>query len=217
MSRSALERLQLERLKTTVSRCYERIPFYHRKMDDLGVKPSDIHSLADVRKLPFTVKDDMRANYPYGLFAAPLKEVVRIHSSSGTTGKPTVVGYTRNDLELWAEVCARFICAAGVTEDDVAQVTFGYGLFTGGFGLHYGLEKVGASVIPAAAGNTERHLMLMQDFGSTALIGTPSYALHLGEAVNEAGIRGKIKLRWGLFGGEPWTDQMRAEIQEKLG
>lgn len=217
MTRSALESLQLERLKTTVSRCYERIPFYRRKMDDLGVKPSDIHSLADIRKLPFTVKDDMRANYPYGLFAVPLKEVVRIHSSSGTTGKPTVVGYTRNDLELWAEVCARFICAAGVTEDDVAQVTFGYGLFTGGFGLHYGLEKVGASVIPAAAGNTERHLMLMQDFGSTALIGTPSYALHLGEAVNEAGVRGKIKLRWGLFGGEPWTDQMRAEIQEKLG
>jgi phenylacetate-CoA ligase len=217
MTRSALERLQLERLKTTVSRCYDHIPFYRKKMDELGVKPSDIRTLSDVRKLPFTVKDDMRANYPYGLFAVPMREVVRIHSSSGTTGKPTVVGYTRNDLEVWAEVCARFICAAGVTADDVAQVTFGYGLFTGGFGLHYGLEKVGASVIPAAAGNTERHLMLMQDFGSTVLVGTPSYALHLGEAVAEAGIRDKIKLRFGLFGGEPWTEQMRAEIQAKLG
>jgi phenylacetate-CoA ligase len=159
----------------------------------------------------------MRDNYPYGLFAVPLKEVVRIHSSSGTTGKPTVVGYTRNDLDLWAEVCARFISAAGVTSDDIAQVAFGYGLFTGGFGLHYGLEKVGASVIPAAAGNTPRHLMLMQDFGSTALICTPSYALYLGEAVQEAGIGKKVKLNTGLFGAEPWTNEMRVQIENKLG
>lgn len=217
MSRRRLEELQLERLKAVVSRCYDRIPFYKEKLDEAGLKPSEIHSLSDIRKLPFTTKDDMRTAYPYKLFAVPLKEVVRIHSSSGTTGKPTVVGYTRNDLETWAELCARFITAAGVTSDDVAQVTFGYGLFTGGFGLHYGLEKVGASVIPASAGNTQRQLMLMQDFGSTALVCTPSYGLHLGEAVNEAGIRNKIKLRWGLFGAEPWSNQMRAEVEAKLG
>ena len=217
MSRSKIETLQLERLKATVARTYDRVPFYRAKMDEAGVRPSHIQSLVDIRKLPFTVKDDMRNNYPYGLFAVPMKEVVRIHSSSGTTGKPTVVGYTRNDLDTWAEVCARFICAGGVTEDDIAQVAFGYGLFTGGFGLHYGLEKVGVSIIPAAAGNTERHMMIMQDFGSTVLVCTPSYALHLGEAVNAAGIRDKISLKWGLFGAEPWTAQMRAEIEEKLG
>jgi len=217
MSRRNLERLQLERLKETVRRIYDRVPFYRQKMDEAGVRPSEIHSLSDVRKLPFTVKDDMRANYPFNLFAVPMKEIIRIHSSSGTTGTPTAVGYTRNDLDLWAELCARFISAAGVTSDDVAQVAFGYGLFTGGFGLHYGLEKVGAAVIPASAGNTQRHLTLMQDFGATTLVGTPSYALHLGEAVNESGIRDKIKLRWGLFGAEPWTSQMRAEIEQKLG
>jgi phenylacetate-CoA ligase len=217
MSRSKLEALQLERLKRSVQYAYDRVPFYQNKMKEAGVCPSDIHSLADVRKLPFTTKDDMRTAYPYGLFAVPMKEVVRIHSSSGTTGKPTVVGYTRNDLELWAECCARFISAAGVTSDDIAQVAFGYGLFTGGFGLHYGLEKVGAAVIPAAAGNTQRHLMLMQDFGSTTLICTPSYALYLGEAIEEAGLKDKIKLKHGLFGAEPWTRQMRMEIEDKLG
>jgi phenylacetate-CoA ligase len=217
MPRSALESLQLERLKAAVSRAYDHAGFYRGKMDESGVKPSDIRSLSDIRKLPFTIKDDMRACYPYGLFAVPMKDVVRVHSSSGTTGKPTVVGYTRNDLNTWAELCARFITAAGVTSDDIAQVAFGYGLFTGGFGLHYGLEKVGASVIPAAAGNTERHLMIMQDFGSTVLVCTPSYALHLSEAVNEAGIRSKIELSRGLFGAEPWTNQMRLEIEAKLG
>lgn len=217
MSRSALERLQIERLRETIEYAYDRVPFYMQKMDELGVKPSDIHSLSDIRKLPFTEKDDMRANYPYGLFAVPLSKVVRLHSSSGTTGKPTVVGYTKNDLDIWADLCARFISAAGVTSEDVAQVAFGYGLFTGGFGLHYGLEKVGAAVIPASAGNTQRHLMLMRDFGTTALIGTPSYALHLGEAVTETGMEDKLKLRWGLFGAEPWTNQMRTEIEEKLG
>jgi phenylacetate-CoA ligase len=217
MPRGDLDRLQLERLQETVERCYDRIPFYKEKMDGMGIRPADIRSLADARLLPFTVKGDMRANYPYGLFAVPMKEVVRIHSSSGTTGKPTVVGYTRNDLEMWAELCARFITAGGVTSDDVAQVTFGYGLFTGGFGLHYGLEKVGVSVIPASAGNTQRQLMIMEDFGPTTLVCTPSYGLHLGEAVVEAGIRDRISLRWGLFGAEPWTNRMRIEIEQKLG
>lgn len=215
--RAALDALQLERLRATVARVYESVPLYRRKFDEVGVRPADIASLSDARKLPFTVKDDMRANYPYGLFAVPMREVVRMHTSTGTTGKPTLVGYTRNDLDTWTDLCARIITAAGVSPDDVAQIAFSYGLFTGGFGLHQGMERVGASVIPASAGNTERHLMLMQDFGTTALAGTPSYALHLAEAVEEAGIRDKLKLRWGLFGGEPWTDRIRAEIESKLG
>jgi phenylacetate-CoA ligase len=217
LSRTALDRLQLDRLQTTVRRVYDSVPFYRRKLDEAGVTPADIRSLRDVQRLPFTIKDDMRANYPYGLFATPMKDIVRIHSSSGTTGKPTVVGYTRRDLDTWSELCARFICAAGVGPDDIAQVAFGYGLFTGGFGLHYGLERVGASVIPASAGNTERHVMLLTDFGSTAVVCTPSYAIHLAEAVHAAGKRDRIKLRWGLFGAEPWTNEMRAEIESKLG
>ena len=217
LPRAALEKLQLERLKTTVRRVYECVPSYRHKLDEAGVTPGDIRCLADLQRLPFTVKDDLRANYPYGLFATSMKEVVRIHSSSGTTGKPTVVGYTRNDLDTWTELCARFISAAGVGPDDIAQVAFGYGLFTGGFGLHYGLERVGAAVIPASAGNTERHVMLLSDFGSTAIICTPSYAIHLAEAVHAAGKRDRIRLRWGLFGAEFWTDGMRAEIEDKLG
>jgi len=217
MSRRALESLQLERLKETVSRAFERSPFYHQKLGDARVRPSDIASLHDVRKLPFTTKADMRSVYPYGLFAVPLKEVVRFHTSTGTTGKPTVVGYTRNDLELWSELCARITVAAGVTSDDVAQVAFHYGVFTGALGFQGGLEKVGASVIPASAANTHRQLMLMQDLGATALLCTPSYAVHLGEAAHEAGMRKKIKLRWGLFGAEPWTEQMRGEIERDLG
>ncbi len=217
ISRDALKDLQTGRLMDVVSRCYDRVPFYRSRMKDAGLSPSDIRSLDDVRKLPFTVKDDMRANYPYGLFAVPMKEVVRMHTSTGTTGKPTLVGYTRNDLNTWSEICARVITSAGVTSDDVAQIAFSYGLFTGGFGLHQGMERIGASVIPASAGNTQRHLMLMQDFGTTALVGTPSYALHLAEAVEEAEIRDALKLKWGLFGAEPWTDRMRAEIESKLG
>jgi phenylacetate-CoA ligase len=217
ISRGELETLQTERLKDMVARCYDRVPFYRSRMEDAGISPRDIHSLDDVRELPFTVKDDMRSNYPYGLFAVPMKEVVRMHTSSGTTGKATLVGYTRSDLDTWTEICARVITAAGVTPDDVAQIAFGYGLFTGGFGLHQGMERIGASVIPASAGNTQRHLMLMQDFGTTALVCTPSYALYLAEAVEEAGIRDKLNLHWGLFGGEPWTDQMRIEIENKLG
>ena len=217
LSRTALDRLQLDRLQSTVQRVYESVPFYGRKLDEAGIAPADIRSLRDVQRLPFTVKDDMRVNYPYGLFATPMKEIVRIHSSSGTPGKPTVVGYTRNHLDTWTELCARFISAAGVGSDDIAQVAFGYGLFTGGFGLHYGLERVGAAVIPASAGNTERHVMLLSDFGSTALICTPSYAIHLAEAVYAGGKRDRIKLRWGLFGAEPWTNEMRTEIETKLG
>ena len=217
MPREAIERLQLGRLRETVARVYERVPFYRAKMDQAGISPSDVRSLRDLQHLPFTVKDDLRLGYPYGHFAVPLKEVVRIHSSSGTTCKPTVVGYTRRDLETWAELCARFITAAGVTSDDVTQIVFGYGLFTGGFGLHYGMEKVGAAVIPASAGNTQRQLMLMEDFGTTTLVGTPSYALHLGELVSASGLRKKLRLRWGLFGGEAWTDQMRCEIETSLG
>jgi phenylacetate-CoA ligase len=217
LPRPALEKLQLERLQATARRVYQSVAFYRRSMDAAGITPGDIRSLQDLQRLPFTVKEDMRANYPYGLFATSMKEVVRIHSSSGTTGKPTVVGYTRNDLDTWTELCARFISAAGVGPDDIAQVAFGYGLFTGGFGLHYGLERVGAAVIPASAGNTDRHVMLLSDFGSTALIGTPSYAVHLAEAVHAAGKRGELKLRWGLFGAESWTDGMRDEIEAKLG
>jgi phenylacetate-CoA ligase len=217
LPRPALERLQLQRLQTSVRRVYECVPFYRKQMDQAGVTPADIRSLHDLQRLPFTVKDDMRANYPYGLFATPMKEIVRIHSSSGTTGKPTVVGYTRNDLDTWSDLCARFISAAGVGPEDIAQVAFGYGLFTGGFGLHYGLERVGAAVIPASAGNTERHVMLLSDFGSTALIGTPSYAIHLAEAVHAAGKRDRLKLRWGLFGAEAWTNGMREELENKLG
>ncbi|HYL81916.1 MAG TPA: phenylacetate--CoA ligase, partial [Candidatus Acidoferrum sp.] len=217
LPRPALEKLQLQRLQTTARRVYERVPFYRKQMDEAGITPADIRSLHDLQRLPFTVKDDMRANYPYGLFATPMKEIVRIHSSSGTTGKPTVVGYTRNDLDTWTDVCARFISAAGVGPEDIAQVAFGYGLFTGGFGLHYGLERVGAAVIPASSGNTERHVMLLSDYGSTALICTPSYAIHLAEAVHAAGKRDRLKLRWGLFGAEAWSNGMRDEIENKLG
>lgn len=217
LPRPALERLQLERLQTTLRRVYESVPFYRHKLGEAGITPADIRSLRDLQRLPFTVKEDMRANYPYGLFATSMKEVVRIHSSSGTTGKPTVVGYTRNDLDTWSELCARCISAAGVGSNDIAQVAFGYGLFTGGFGLHYGLERVGAAVIPASAGNTERHVMLLSDFGSTALICTPSYAIHLAEAVHAAGKRDRLRLRWGLFGAESWTNGMRDEIENKLG
>lgn len=217
MPRKEIEALQLTRLKETVARVYERVPFYRQKLEAAGVQPDDIRTLSDVRKLPLTSKADLRANYPFNLFAVPMREIVRIHASSGTTGKPTVVGYTRNDLNTWTELCARFITAAGVGPDDVAQVSFGYGLFTGALGLHQGLERVGASVIPASSGNTQRQLMLMEDFGVTTLIATPSYALYLAEAAEEKGICGKLKLRWGLFGSEPWTNQMRAELEAKLG
>jgi len=217
ISREELRALQLRRLQETVMRVYYRVPFYRKKMDSLKVTPDHIKSLDDIRRLPFTTKTDLRDNYPFGLFAVPSNEVVRIHASSGTTGKPTVVGYTRHDLDAWRELVARMVTAAGVTDEDTVQIAFGYGLFTGGFGLHYGCEMCGASVIPISSGNTERQLMLMQDFKVTTLVCTPSYALHIAEAGHEMGIDfARLPLRWGLFGGEPWSENMRVQIESRL-
>lgn len=217
LSRSKLEELQLERLKWTVQRVYNKVPHYRAKFDKSGIKPEDVRSLQDLARLPFTTKDDLRDNYPFGLFTVPNKELVRVHASSGTTGRPVVVGYTRNDLNTWTDLTARMVTLAGVTPDDVAQIAFNYGLFTGGFGLHYGLERAGALVVPVSGGNTERQLMLMQDFGTTTLISTPSYALYIAEVAEKTGIDiPSLRLRLGLFGGEPWTEEMRQEIEKRL-
>ncbi len=217
MPREELEQLQLERLQITLNRVARNVEFYHNKFNELKIDPQAITTLEDVKNLLFTMKSDLRDNYPYGMFAVPLRDVVRIHSSSGTTGKPTVVGYTRNDLSNWADLCARFITAGGVTAEDVVQISFGYGLFTGGFGLHYGAEHIGASVIPASSGNSRRQILIMQDYKSTALVCTPSYALHLADTMEEMGLNTKsLSLRWGLFGGEPWSEKMRGVLQEKL-
>lgn len=219
MDREEMRKLQLARLKWTVSWAYERVEFYRKKLDQAGIKPQDINSLEDIKHLPFTYKDELREYYPYGLFAVPLNEVVRLHASSGTTGKPIVVGYNRHDLEVWTDLVARMVTLAGVTEEDVAQISFGYGLFTGAFGLHYGLERVGATVVPISGGNTERQLMIMQDFGTTALICTPTYALHMAEVAEEMGIdpRKDLKVRVGLFGGEAWSEEYRQEINRHWG
>jgi len=217
MSRDALRELQLRRLQATVGWVYERVPHYKEALDARGVKPKDIRSHEDLVKLPFTDKAALRDTYPFGLFAVPLDEVVRIHSSSGTTGKPIVVGYTKGDLNTWAELTARVASAAGVHRADRAQMAFGYGMFTGGFGMHYGIERIGATVIPASAGNTERHIMMMQDFGTTVLISTPSYALYMAEMAQEMGVDfSHLALRLGLFGAEPCTDAARREIEEAL-
>ena len=217
MSREELEQLQLERLEATINRAYLNVPFYRKKFDELGIDPDQIKSLDDLRRLPFTTKDDLRENYPYGMFAVPLREVVRIHASSGTTGTPTVVGYTRNDIKTWANLVARILTAGGVTRDDVVQIAFGYGLFTGGFGLHYGAERVGASVIPISSGNTKRQIKIMQDFKTTTLICTPSYALVIADTMYEMGVNvNGLSLKYGLFGAEPWSEKMRNEIEEKL-
>ena len=188
LKRSDVEKLQLQNLKHIVKYAYEKVPFYRKRLDDAGVTPESVQSLKDIERIPFTTKHDLRDNYPYSLFAVPMKEIVRVHASSGTTGKPIVVGYTKNDLENWSECISRLAVAAGGREDDIAQVVFGYGLFTGGFGLHYGLEKVGITVVPASSGNSERQLMLMEDFGSTIIVGTPSYALYLSEVAAEHGL-----------------------------
>ena len=194
------------------------MPFYKKKFDEIGLRPEHIKTLADVKHIPFTTAEDLRNNYPFGLFAVPKRDVVRIHGSSGTTGKPKIVGYTRNDLENWSEIMARVICAAGGTADDIVQIAFGYGLFTGGFGLHYGMEKIGAMVVPLSSGNTDRQIMLMQDFQSTILIATPSYALYLADEIEKKGIdKDSIKLRLALFGGEGHTEEMRAKIEKQLG
>lgn len=217
MPREELEKLQLRRLKETVYRIYSFVPAYQEKMDKAGIKPDDIRSLNDIRHLPFTTKQDLRDNYPFNLFAIPMSEVVRIHSSSGTTGKPTVVGYSRKDIDTWAELMARALTSAGASKHEVIQNSYGYGLFTGGLGVHYGAEKIGASVIPTSGGNTKRQVMLMQDFGTTLLTCTPSYALFIHEVIEEMGInRSDLKLKAGVFGAEPWSESMRREIENKL-
>jgi len=218
MPREDLEQLQLERLQSTLYRVGTHVPFYKKKFAELQLNFEDIRSLDDLRKLPFTVKQDLRDNYPYGLFAVPLRDVVRVHSSSGTTGLATVVGYSRNDIKNWSNLVARILTGAGVTKDDVIQIAFGYGLFTGGFGLHYGAERLGASVIPISAGNTKRQIQIMQDFKTTALVCTPSYALIIADTMMEMGVNPNgLSLRYGLFGAEPWSEAMRHEINEKLG
>lgn len=218
MDRESLEELQLQRLQQLVHRVYDRVPHYRQALQERGILPGDIQSLEDLRHLPFTGKEELRQNYPYGLFAVPMEEVVRVHASSGTTGKPTVVGYTQKDIATWTELIARIVTQAGVSSADVAQVCFSYGLFTGAFGLHYGLEKVGATVVPASAGNTAKQILLMRDFGTTALVSTPSYALYLAEAAGEAGIDPRdLNLKVGLFGGEPWTENMGHQIESMWG
>jgi phenylacetate-CoA ligase len=218
MPRTELAKLQLRRLQSTVAWVYERVPYYRDALDALGVKPRDVKSLDDVRLLPFTDKTALRDTYPFAMFAVPMEKVVRVHSSSGTTGKPIVVGYTRGDLNTWSECTARVASSAGVVESDRVQMAFLYGMFTGGWGMHYGIERIGATVFPAGSGNTERHLMMLQDFGTTALVGTPSYALYLAEMAEKAGIDvTALPLRVGLFGGEPSGEGMRAEIEARLG
>ena len=217
MSRDELEQLQLERLQSTMNRVHKNVTHYQKRFNELGVIPEDMQSLSDLTRLPFTTKEDLRLNYPYGMFAVPLREVVRIHSSSGTTSKPIVVGYTKNDIRIWSNLAARFMTAAGVTHDDVVQIAFHYGLFTGAFGLHYGAETIGASVIPTSTGNTEKQIMIMQDYRTTALVCTPGYAIVLAERMERIGMDPKgLSLKVGLFGGEPWSETMRREIESRL-
>jgi phenylacetate-CoA ligase len=218
MSRSDMARYQSEKLKSVVERVYHNVPFYREKMQSMHLTPDGIRTIDDLKRLPFTVKTDLRDNYPFKLFAVPLSEIIRLHASSGTTGKSTVVGYTRNDIGIWSEVIARSLGCADVGKNDILQVAYGYGLFTGGLGLHYGGEKVGAAVIPSSSGNTRRQLQLMEDFGVTALACTPSYSLYLAESMKEFGVkRSNLKLRVGIFGAEPWSENMRAAIEQNLG
>jgi len=216
--RADLEALQLQRLQDVVRRVYERVPHYRGKFEEAGAHPDHLRRLSDIRRLPFTRKSDFRDTYPFGLFAVSLDQVVRVHASSGTTGKPIVVGYTGNDLRVWAEVCARCLAASGAQPGDIFQNAYGYGLFTGGLGMHYGAELMGLLVVPVSGGNTERQIMLLRDFGATVIACTPSYALTLAEALAAQGIRpGALRLRYGVLGAEPWTEAMRDEIEEKLG
>ncbi len=218
MEREELLKLQGERVASMVKRVYDSVPFYRKKLQEKGIEPGDIKTIDDLKKLPFTTKQDLRDNYPFGLFTVPQTDIVRIHASSGTTGKSTVVGYTHNDIQMWSEVVARSLSMAGIGKSDMIQVAYGYGLFTGGLGLHYGAEKVGATVIPISGGNTKKQLQLMEDFGSTVLACTPSYAAYLGEALVEEKIDPKnIKLKAGVFGAEPWTEEMRSQIEQLLG
>ena len=211
-------KLQGQRLAATCKRVYQRVPFYRRAFDNKGIKPSDIKSVDDLKNLPFTIKQDLRDNYPFGLFAVPMNEVVRVHSSSGTTGKPTVVGYTAKDIEIWSEVMARSFACAGLGNGDIIQNAYGYGMFTGGLGIHYGGECLGATIIPISGGNTRRQIMVLEDFGSTCLCCTPSYSLYIAEVASEMGVDLKrLPLKVGVFGAEPWSDQMRDSIEENLG
>ena len=218
MSRERLEELQTKRLQTTLRRVRDCVPFYRDRLDEAGIKPEDIRSLTDLRRIPFTTKEDLRANYPFGLFAVPVDEVMRIHASSGTTGKMTVVGYTKGDISVWAEVMARALASTGVTSKDLIHIAYGYGLFTGGLGVHYGGELLGATVVPVSGGNTKRQLQIMRDFGTTVLACTPSYALYMAEAAKDEGVDiDSLQLRVGILGAEPWSENMRHEIEEKLG
>ncbi len=217
MPREALEAIQLRRLQTTVARVYNTVPFYKKRFDEMGVKPEHVKSLDDLRNLPFTYKDDLRDNYPFGMFSVPMDSVVRIHASSGTTGQPTVVGYTARDIHTWSELMARTLMAGGATRGDMIHNAYGYGLFTGGLGFHYGAEKLGASVIPISGGNTKRQVIIMKDFGPTILTCTPSYALMIGEVAEEMGVDFReFNFKAGIFGAEPWSEQMREEIERKL-
>ena len=218
MAQDKLRDLQTERLKNLIERVYRQQPFYRGKMQEASLLPQDINTLEDIRKLPFTIKKEMRDNYPYGLLSVPLSEIVRLHISSGTTGLPTVVGYTNRDLGIWSEVMARALTSIGATKQTVIQIAHGYGLFTGGLGVHYGAELIGASVIPASVGNTERQILLIKDFGTTLLNCTPSYALHIAETMHEMGISPQDNnLKLGIFGGEPWSETMRQSIETQLG
>ena len=214
MPREELVKLQGERLVAQVKRMYENVECFRNRMDEKGLKPSDIHGVEDLSKLPFSYKTDLRDYYPYGLFASPLSDIVRVHASSGTTGKRIVVGYTRNDLEIWSDMMARQLVALGVTKDDIVQVAFGYGLFTGGFGAHAGAEKIGCLVVPISSGNTARQIETMIDFGVTVLYCTPSYAMYLAETAEKMGVVDQLKLRIGIFGAEPWTEEMRQKIEQ---
>lgn len=216
-SRDEMRAIQSERLCETVKRIYHNVPSYRKKMQEVGLTPGDIQSVDDLHKLPFTTKVDLRDNYPFGLFTVPMSEIVRLHASSGTTGKPTVVGYTRKDIQMWAEVVTRSLCMAGVHRNDIVQIAYGYGLFTGGLGLHYGTENLGASVIPISGGNTSKQIQLMEDFGSSVLCCTPSYALNIAEVLKEMNVDvASLKLKVGIFGAEPWSEEMRKEIESKL-
>jgi len=217
LPRVGLESIQLKRLQSLVARVYKTVEPYRRKMDVAAIKPEDIQNLNDLKKLPFTVKEDLRENYPFGMFAMPLDDIVRVHASSGTTGKPTVVGYTRKDIDTWAGLMARALACAGTTSGDMVHNAYGYGLFTGGLGAHYGAEKLGATVIPVSGGNTKRQITIMKDFGSTVLLSTPSYALNLAESIEAMGVDpSSLSLRVGIFGAEPWSENMREEVERKL-
>ena len=217
MSRSEIEKIQLERLKKLVRYCMDNIPFYNKRLTEAGVTDDKIKCLEDIQYIPYTTKADIRDTYPFGLFGQPMKNIVRIHASSGTTGKPTVVGYTKNDIETWSDCMARLVTAAGASSDDIIQIAFGYGLFTGALGLHYGLEKIGATVVPTSSGNTEKQIMLMQDFQTTGLVSTPSYAQYIGETAKDMGVIDKLNLKLGLFGSEGCTEEMRTQIEKTLG